>query len=111
MTHHIYQTPSTRTLMTRSLPAALTILAMASALPASEEKAAPIARGKGEKMLVYVGTYTNAKSKGIYRLELDTATGSLSPASLAAETPSPSFLAIHPNRRYLYAVNEIGSFG
>jgi 6-phosphogluconolactonase len=61
----------------------------------------------GSKPLrVYVGTYTGGKSKGIYRLDLDPRTGELVPQGLAATTSSPSFLALHPNRRLLYAVNE-----
>lgn len=65
----------------------------------------------GPKMRVYVGTYTDTKSKGIYLLEFDPATGALTPKGVAAETPSPSFLAIHPNKKFLYAANEIGTFG
>ncbi|MBK7999372.1 MAG: lactonase family protein [Verrucomicrobia bacterium] len=60
--------------------------------------------------LVYFGTYTGAKSKGIYVSRFDTKSGELSKAELAAETPSPSFLAVHPGNRYLYAVNEVGKF-
>jgi len=75
---------------------------------------ATIARSEGPgaasaKYWVFVGTYTNPKSKGIYRLELDAATGKLSDLHLAAETPSPSFVAIHPNGQFLYAVGEMGS--
>lgn len=62
------------------------------------------------KLRVYVGTYTGPKSRGIYLMELDTATGALTPKGVAAETPSPSFLAIHPNGKYLYAANEVGRF-
>ena len=59
-------------------------------------------------MLVYFGTYTTGqKSKGIYVSRFDTATGALTPPELAAEAASPSFLALHPNKRFLYAVNEI----
>lgn len=54
----------------------------------------------------YVGTYTGAKSKGIYRFALDLETGKLTPEGLVAETANPSFLALHPNGHYLYAVNE-----
>lgn len=62
-------------------------------------------------MLVYIGTYTNGtKSKGIYVSKLDTEAGTLSPAELAAETASPSFLAVHPNEKYLYAVNETTTY-
>lgn len=56
---------------------------------------------------VYVGTYTGSDSKGIYLLELDLTTGKLSEPRLVAETTNPSFLAIHPNGRFLYTVNEI----
>src|SRR5262245_13046351 len=44
------------------------------------------------KLWVYVGTYTGPKSKGIYRCELDLATGKLTPPQLAAEIVNPSFL-------------------
>ncbi len=62
------------------------------------------------KLWVYLGTYTGKKSKGIYRCELDLASGKLSSPALAVETTSPSFLAIHPNGKFLYAVNEVSTF-
>jgi 6-phosphogluconolactonase len=71
------------------------------------ESAKPQANGK---QLVYFGTYTGAKSKGIYVSRLDLGTGNLDAPELAAEIASPSFLAIHPNHRFLYAVNEVGNF-
>ena len=63
-----------------------------------------------QKMLVFIGTYTGENSKGIYAFEFSLSDGSLKPLGLAAETPSPSFLAIHPNKEFLYAVNELGEF-
>ena len=60
--------------------------------------------------LVYVGTYTGEKSKGIYAYRLDLASGKCTPLGLAAEVKSPSFLAVHPNRKFLYSVNEISDF-
>jgi len=65
---------------------------------------------RGGNMLVYIGTYTGPKSKGIYMSRLDTEKGTLSPAELAAEVASPSFLAVHPTEKYLYAVNETNTF-
>ena len=59
---------------------------------------------------VFVGTYTGPESRGIYRLTFDPTTGKLSEPTLAAETPNPSFLAIAPDGRHLYAVNEVGQF-
>ena len=59
-----------------------------------------------ETYRVYLGTYTGKVSKGIYQCELNLKDGSLSSATLAGETSSPSFLAFHPNKKFLYAVNE-----
>jgi 6-phosphogluconolactonase len=66
----------------------------------------------GPGTLVYFGTYTGdkSKSKGIYVSTLDLATGALSPPELAVETPSPSFLAVRPDGRFLYAANEVRTF-
>jgi 6-phosphogluconolactonase len=55
---------------------------------------------------LFIGTYTRATSKGIYALQLDPETGVLSEPTLAAETPSPSYLALSPDRTVLYAVSE-----
>jgi 6-phosphogluconolactonase len=65
---------------------------------------------KAEKYLVYIGTYTNSSSKGIYAYRFDTATGKTESLGLAAETPEPSFLAVAPNRRFLYAANEMQNY-
>jgi 6-phosphogluconolactonase len=62
-------------------------------------------------MLVYFGTYTGAQSQGIYVARFEPATGTLGSAELAAETRNPTFLALGPQRRTLYAVNEIDDFG
>jgi len=59
---------------------------------------------------VYFGTYTNALSRGIYVSQLDTTTGKLSEPELAAETPSPCFLAVSPDGRHLYAANSLPAF-
>jgi 6-phosphogluconolactonase len=58
------------------------------------------------KHLLYVGTYTGPKSEGIYAFRYDDGTGTAEPLGLAAKSANPSFLAIHPNGRFLYAVNE-----
>jgi len=66
----------------------------------------PAASGK---YLVFVGTYTaKTQSKGIYSYEFDADTGKLTPKGIAAETPDPSWVAVHPNGKYLYAANEAG---
>ena len=88
-------------------------LVFAAVLPAL--LAAPVPQGakkvssKGE-FLVYIGTYTRQDSKGIYVYRFQPATGKLTPIGLAGETENPSFLALHPNHRFLYAVNEISNY-
>jgi 6-phosphogluconolactonase len=62
--------------------------------------------------LIYVGTYTNkTASKGIYAYLFDPGVGKLSPLGVAAESEDPSFLAVRPDGKYLYAVNETDHFG
>jgi len=56
--------------------------------------------------LAYIGTYSRPPSQGIYAWRLQPASGKLTPLGLAAETSNPSFLAVHPNQRFLYAANE-----
>lgn len=60
---------------------------------------------------VYFGTYRGSGGKGIYFGEFDAKTGALSVPRLAAEIADPSFLAISPNRKFLYAVSEISDLG
>jgi 6-phosphogluconolactonase len=71
---------------------------------------APLLAQAPKKWRVYVGTYTRGDSKGIYQYEMDAASGALSPLGLAAETPNPSFLALHPKGNLLYSVGELAEF-
>ena len=59
----------------------------------------------------YIGTYTEGtNSKGIYAFRYDAASGQVTMIGLAAETTNPSFVAVHPNGRFLYAVNELKNY-
>jgi 6-phosphogluconolactonase len=63
----------------------------------------------GNHYLAYVGTYTTkTASKGIYAFRYDASSGKLEPLGVAAETADPSWIAIHPNGKFLYAVKEAG---
>ena len=70
-----------------------------------------------QEILLYIGTYTRkmafveGKSKGIYIYRLDPNSGALTYVSEAPDVDNPSFLAIDPEQRCLYAVNEVGDFG
>ena len=83
-----------------ALTASLAVLALAGA--ASRPAAS-------HSYLAFVGTYTNkTDSKGIYAYEFDAETGKLTAKGLAVATPDPSFVAVHPNGKFVYAVNESG---
>ena len=63
----------------------------------------------GNHYLAYVGTYTTkTASKGIYAFRYDASSGKLEPLGVAAETADPSWITIHPNGKFLYAVKEAG---
>jgi len=66
-----------------------------------------------DEIRVYLGTYTRAPStsKGIYLAQLNLTTGQLSTPEPVAEVKNPTFLAFHPNGKYLYAIGEIADFG
>ena len=60
--------------------------------------------------IMYVGTYTRPPSRGIYCCRFGPGTGRLAQVALAAETDDPSFLAVHPSQRFLYAANETSNY-
>lgn len=64
----------------------------------------------GTHLRVYLGTYTGGEGGGIHVCELDLTAGKLSPPRVAAELVNPSFLALHPDGKHLYAVGEIDDF-
>ena len=63
--------------------------------------------GSARDYWVYVGTYTEGLSKGIYVSRLNADDGRLSPPALVAATPDPAYLALGPDQMCLYAVNEL----
>ena len=61
--------------------------------------------------LLYVGTYTEGtQSEGIYLIRMDRRSGELQRVGSVDAGANPSFLAIHPNGRVLYAVNELEKY-
>ncbi|WP_321477103.1 lactonase family protein [uncultured Paludibaculum sp.] len=73
--------------------------------------AAPALMADRNDSLLYIGAYTSAKNKGITVARFDKATGAISEMSTAAETPNPTFLELHSNGKWLYAINEVSNFG
>jgi 6-phosphogluconolactonase len=58
---------------------------------------------------LYIGTYTKKTSRGIYCYRWFPQSGEMVELGLAAEASNPSFLALSPNHKDLYAVHENGS--
>ncbi|MBV8438683.1 MAG: lactonase family protein [Silvibacterium sp.] len=70
-------------------------------------------RGMAERSgasTLFVGTQTKGSSKGIYAYRWDAAKGEIELMGLAAEVENPTFLALSPNAKFLYAANEVSSF-
>jgi 6-phosphogluconolactonase len=67
---------------------------------------------EAKRRLLLVGTQTvdGSASKGIYSYHWEPATGDLQAIGLAAQSENPTFLAVDPDARFLYAANEIDSF-
>jgi 6-phosphogluconolactonase len=92
--------------MMRRILAIILLIVPPACLLAGGSAARP---GAASKYLVFVGTYTaKTESKGIYAYELDANSGKLAPKGVAAETPDPSWVAVHPSGKYAYAANEAG---
>lgn len=63
-----------------------------------------------EGVTLFVGTYTDTDSKGIYSYQFDSNTGMLTENQLQAELPNPSFVKVSPDKNYLYAVQETNTY-
>jgi 6-phosphogluconolactonase len=63
-----------------------------------------------ESNLLFVGTETGPSSKGIYAFQWDTAKGELKELGLAVESNNPTFIALAPDGKRIYAANEIDTY-
>jgi 6-phosphogluconolactonase len=63
-----------------------------------------------QELLVYVGTYTTGKSEGIYLYRMSLLSGELKHVDTTRQVVNPSFLTVDPQKRYLFAVNEVTDF-
>ncbi|OQD44137.1 6-phosphogluconolactonase [Croceivirga radicis] len=63
-----------------------------------------------EMQKIYIGTYTNGNSEGIYSIQFNPLTGTLDSLKLEAKLSSPSFLTLSDDGKMLYAVEETSDF-
>ncbi len=97
-----YGIHTTRKAWTGFAAAALLGLAVNSVLTAAN---------KPNKYVFYVGTYTRGDSKGVYSYRFDPKSGEIETIGLAGEVVNPSWVTLHPNGKFLYAVSELGNDG
>ena len=85
---------------------------LAAVAPVASQVLLSHTRVEEKRRLLFVGTQTadGSSSKGIYAYHWDPASGELHAAGLAAASENPTFLAIDPDAKYLYAANEIAKF-
>jgi 6-phosphogluconolactonase len=89
----------------RRFVAGASAVALAPALTA-------VADPEPRRMRAYVGTYTGSagNGEGIYLYDYNPESGTLHNRRVAARTASPSWIAVHASRKFLYAVNEVADF-
>jgi 6-phosphogluconolactonase len=79
-----------------------------SSVLASTAAAVPMQAQTGQ-IIAYVGAYTT-RGRGIHMFYLNQADGTLTPWKVLTGIRDPSSIAFHPNKRFLYAVNEFSAF-
>ncbi len=80
-------------------------MALLAACAGTAPEPEPVAQDSGD-YLAYFGVYTRDGSEGIYVSRFNHETGALGEPALAAAIENPSYLALHPNQQFLYAVSE-----
>jgi 6-phosphogluconolactonase len=83
------------------------LLAAMMLLSASARAAHPLVSPavRAARFIMYVGSYTAGRSRGIYAWKFNSRDGSISPLGLMAGAAQPAHLWIAPDDRTLYAVN------
>src|SRR5260370_41822001 len=81
----------------------------AAALAAASQ-ASPLKAAVTNRVVAYIGAYTDKNGYALYIYDVNTSDGTLTRRTAFKGHPSPSSLAIHPQNKYLYAVNEIANY-
>ena len=84
------------------LKASTTLAAVGVQIPA-------LAQSGSGQVIAYVGT-SSGNGKGIHIFNVNTTDGTLTQTKLLTGIAAPSSLALHPNNKFLYAVNEISNY-
>ena len=93
--------------MKKFLKFTVVLLILAKMNTMAEENAnAPIP----DHFFLYIGAYTEGEEEGIYIYKFDATDGDLKYVNTAKGVVNPSYLAIHPKKNFLIAVNEIGDY-
>jgi 6-phosphogluconolactonase len=63
-----------------------------------------------DSRLLLTGTQTGPSSKGIYAFQWNPASGELKELGLAVESDNPTFIALSPDDKHVFAANEIDKY-
>jgi len=69
----------------------------------------PISAQDMTKEILYVGTYSQGGSQGVYVVEIDRAAKSSKVVQTVHDKKNPTFLTVHPNRKFLYVAYREGA--
>jgi len=90
----------------------LLLTALVFAVACSSQKTEEQVKVDPDLEILFVGTYTkkeghvDGKGEGVYVYAMNKETGAISYLNVSEEIISPSYIAVHPNGKYVYAVNE-----
>src|SRR5258707_15812130 len=81
----------------------------AATVVAAAAQSTPLRAATGQ-IVAYVGAYSDKEGNALYIYDLNPGDGTLTRRTALKDYPSPSSLALAPNQKFLYAVNEISNF-
>ncbi len=67
--------------------------------------------GYAEQHLVFISAFAPGDQGGIHAYQLDDKTGALKPVHRTGGMEHPFFMALSPNRKFLYSIHAPGQFG
>jgi 6-phosphogluconolactonase len=89
----------------------IAVAALAVLGSANDAEAARAYIGTYTPNLTEPGAYANGSGEGIYLVNVDEASGTPSGLKLMAKDQSPSWFVLSANHKFLYAINEIDTYG
>jgi 6-phosphogluconolactonase len=91
----------------------LAAILLASLVCAAVQGGGKVNNSAPDHLFVYIGTAVyegGSPTNDIYLANLNLTSGELTPLGIAGHAVNPGFIAIHPNRKFLYTTSEYGNY-